>query len=94
MILTVSCSLRRSARGAAGPARASGRGEKCQNEPGSPLGLNVEGTLDLAAAITLTTIYGAADYMGAAYWIPAFWVPALLVTHYIMFAVLSQKGLR
>ena len=55
---------------------------------------NVEGTVDLAAAITLTTIFGAADYMGAAYWIPAFWVPALLVTHYIMFAVLSQNGLR
>ena len=50
--------------------------------------------MDLAAAITLTTIYGAADYMGAAYWIRAFWVPALLVTHYIMFAVLSQNGLR
>ena len=49
---------------------------------------NVEGTVDLLAAITLATIYGAAPYMGAAYWIPAFWVPALLVTHYITFVVL------
>ena len=51
---------------------------------------NVEGTLDLLAAITLATIYRAAPYMGAAYWIPAFWVPALLVTHYITFAVLYR----
>ena len=51
---------------------------------------NVEGTLDLAAAITLATIYGAAASMGPAYWIPAFWVPALLVTHYITFIVLCH----
>ena len=51
---------------------------------------NVEGTLDLALAITLATIYGAPDYMGAAYWIPAFWVPALLVTHYLVFVILLQ----
>jgi hypothetical protein len=49
---------------------------------------NVEGTVDLLAAITLATVYGASPYMGAAYWIPAFWVPALLVTHYITFLVL------
>jgi hypothetical protein len=49
---------------------------------------NVIGTLDLIAAITLATIYGAAPYMGAAYWIPAFWVPTLLVTHYITYVVL------
>src|SRR5262245_59438518 len=49
---------------------------------------NVEGTVDLFLAITLSTIYGAPPYMGAAYWIPAFWVPALLVTHYITFVVL------
>jgi hypothetical protein len=48
---------------------------------------NVEGTLDLIAAIALETIYGAAASMGPAYWIPAFWVPALLVTHYITFIV-------
>jgi hypothetical protein len=53
---------------------------------------NVEGTLDLGAAITLATIYGAAAYMGPAYWIPAFWVPALLVTHYITFMVLRRYG--
>src|SRR5262245_39833364 len=40
---------------------------------------NVEGTLDLVAAIALATIYGASAFMGPAYWIPAFWVPALLV---------------
>jgi hypothetical protein len=51
---------------------------------------NVEGTIDLAAAITLATVYGAAPYMGAAYWIPAFWVPALLVTHYLTFVVLGR----
>ncbi len=49
---------------------------------------NVEGTLDLIAAIALATIYAAPAYMGPAYWIPAFWVPALLVTHYITFVVL------
>jgi hypothetical protein len=52
---------------------------------------NLVGTVDLAAAITLATIYGAPPYMGPAYWIPAFWVPALLVTHYLTFVVLSQK---
>jgi hypothetical protein len=49
---------------------------------------NVEGTLDLMAASTLATVYGASASMGPAYWIPAFWVPALLVTHYIVFVVL------
>ena len=48
----------------------------------------MEGTVDLIAAITLATLYGASAYMGPAYWIPAFWVPALLVTHYITFVVL------
>jgi hypothetical protein len=51
---------------------------------------NVEGTVDLIAAIALATVYGAPPYMGAAYWIPAFWVPALLVTHYITFIVLRK----
>jgi hypothetical protein len=51
---------------------------------------NVEGSLDLIAAITLATTYGASAYMGAAYWIPAFWVPALLVTHYITFVILGK----
>lgn len=49
---------------------------------------NVEGTVDLAAAIALATIHDAARSMGPAYWIPAFWVPALLVTHYVAFKVL------
>src|SRR5262245_7930452 len=51
---------------------------------------NVEGTLDLVAAIALATIHGAHAFMGPAYWIPAFWVPALLVTHYITFVVLIK----
>jgi hypothetical protein len=51
---------------------------------------NVEGTLDLTAAIVLATIYGASASMGPAYWIPAFWVPALLVTHYLTFIVLRK----
>ncbi len=50
----------------------------------------VEGTLDLATAITLAQIYRAAAFMGPTYWIPAFWVPALLVTHYITFVVLMR----
>jgi len=49
---------------------------------------NLEGTVDLMAAIVLATVYRAQAYMGPAYWIPAFWVPALLVTHYITFVVL------
>jgi hypothetical protein len=49
---------------------------------------NVEGSVDLIAAIVLATITGASAYMGPAYWIPAFWVPALLVTHYITFVLL------
>jgi hypothetical protein len=52
---------------------------------------NVEGTVDLIAAIVLATTYGASAYMGPAYWIPAFWVPALLVTHYITFVVLLKS---
>jgi hypothetical protein len=51
---------------------------------------NVEGTLDLMAAIVLATVYEAAPFMGPAYWIPAFWVPALLVTHYITFVLLRR----
>ena len=52
---------------------------------------NVEGTLDLIAAIMLATVYDASAYMGPSYWIPAFWVPALLVTHYIVFVVLWKS---
>jgi hypothetical protein len=51
---------------------------------------SVEGTVDLAVAITLATVYDAGPSMGAAYWIPAFWVPALLVTHWITFLVLVR----
>jgi hypothetical protein len=52
---------------------------------------NVEGTVDFLVAITLSTIYGAYPYMGAAYWIPAFWVPLLLVTHYVTWVILLKK---
>ena len=51
---------------------------------------NIEGSVDLASAITLATLYGAAPFMGAAYWIPAFWVPALIVTHYLTFVILIK----
>jgi len=51
---------------------------------------NIFGTLDLAMAITLATIYQAPLSMGAAYWIPAFWVPGLLVTHYVTFIILMK----
>jgi len=50
----------------------------------------IEGTVDLIAAIILSTIYDASPFMGAAYWIPAIWVPALLVTHFITFVVLLR----
>lgn len=52
---------------------------------------NIEGTVDLIAAIALATAYDASPSMGPAYWIPAFWVPALLVTHYITFIVLRGR---
>ena len=52
---------------------------------------NVEGTLDLFAAIVLATLYEASPHMGPAYWIPAFWVPALLVTHYVVFVLLGRR---
>jgi hypothetical protein len=55
---------------------------------------NLEGSLDLVAAITLATVYGAAASMGPAYWIPALWVPALLVTHYITFVILGKYWTR
>jgi hypothetical protein len=51
---------------------------------------NIEGSVDLAFAIVLATIYDAPPFMGAAYWIPAIWVPGLLVTHYIVFVVLLK----
>jgi len=51
---------------------------------------NIVGTVDLASAITLATVYNAAPFMGPAYWIPAFWVPALLVTHYVVFVILVK----
>ena len=51
---------------------------------------NLEGSIDLAAAITLATVYDAEPSMGPAYWIPSFWVPALLVTHYITFVLLAK----
>ena len=52
---------------------------------------NIEGSLDLIAAIVLATAYNAAPFMGPAYWIPAFWVPALLVTHYVTFLLLLRR---
>jgi hypothetical protein len=51
---------------------------------------SVVGSVDLAIAIVLATVYDAEHFMGAAYWIPAFWVPALLVTHYLTFVVLLR----
>jgi hypothetical protein len=51
---------------------------------------NLEGSIDLIAAIVLATLHDAAPAMGPAYWIPAFWVPALLVTHYVTFVVLLE----
>ena len=57
-----------------------------------PLGwtVNIFGTVDLLAAITMATIYNASVAMGPTYWIPAFWVPLLLVTHYVTFVLLRH----
>ncbi len=52
---------------------------------------NIEGSLDLAAAIVLATVWETSPCMGAAYWIPELWVPALLVTHYIVFLTFLQR---
>jgi hypothetical protein len=51
---------------------------------------NIEGSVDLVAAIALATLYNAPPLMGPTYWIPALWVPALLVTHYVVFVVLLK----
>jgi hypothetical protein len=51
---------------------------------------NVEGSLDLVAAIILAVANKADVFMGPAYWIPAFWVPSLLVTHYLTFVLLRK----
>ena len=51
---------------------------------------NIEGSLDLLAAIFLATFFNAPPYMGPAYWIPSLWVPALLVSHYLIFMILLQ----
>jgi hypothetical protein len=51
---------------------------------------NVEGTLDLLYAVGQGALHQAAGSMGASFWIPAVIVPALLVTHYIVFSILSR----
>lgn len=48
----------------------------------------VFGILDFVAAITLSRMFGAADYLGGAYWIPSFWVPLLIVGHLVIIDVL------
>ena len=55
---------------------------------------NIEGTIDLLYAVTQGVLNRAADGMGAAFWIPAIIVPALLVTHYMVFALLLQRDVR
>jgi hypothetical protein len=55
---------------------------------------NLFGSIDLITAISLATIYDAPVYMGPSYWIPAFWVPALLVTHYLVFVMLTRSPKR
>jgi len=55
---------------------------------------SIEGSADLVVAISLATIHGADRFMGAAYWIPAFLVPALLVTHAVVFILLTRYGSR
>ena len=52
---------------------------------------NIEGTVDLLYAVGQGMYQSAAGGMGAAFWIPAVLVPALLVTHYMIFALLLAR---
>jgi hypothetical protein len=48
------------------------------------------GITDFAAAVVLSRVYRAADFMGGSYWIPSFWVPLLIVGHIIIIDVLRH----
>lgn len=52
---------------------------------------NIWGTVDLLYAITIGTINQADQSMGATFWIPALIVPALLVSHVLIFLLLTKK---
>ena len=52
---------------------------------------NVEGTLDLLNAVTQGLRYTEDGTLGATYFIPAIVVPALLVTHVMVFIILSRS---
>ena len=53
---------------------------------------NVEGTLDLLNALIQGFRHAPAGDLGAMYFIPAIIVPALLVSHYIIFVLLTRRG--
>ena len=53
---------------------------------------NVVGTLDLFNALFQGLRYTADADLGATYFIPAVIVPALLVTHYVIFVLLTRRG--
>jgi hypothetical protein len=52
---------------------------------------NLEGTLDLLNALFQGLRYTTDADLGATYFIPAVIVPALLVTHYVIFALLLHR---
>ena len=51
---------------------------------------NIFGTVDLLYALVMGTVSGAVYQLGAAAWIPILFVPPLLVSHAIIFRLLSQ----
>ncbi len=52
---------------------------------------NIWGAVDLLYAVTIGTINQADQSMGATFWIPALIVPALLVSHTMIFLLLTKK---
>lgn len=53
---------------------------------------NIVGTLDLAYAFSAAMLSGAAGVAGGAvWWIPTIYVPALIISHFIIFALLLKK---
>jgi hypothetical protein len=53
---------------------------------------NIWGTADLLYAVTIGTINQADQSMGATFWIPAVIVPALLVSHTMIFLLLTKQA--
>lgn len=52
---------------------------------------NIWGAADLLYAVTIGTALQADQSMGATFWIPALIVPALLVSHTLIFLLLTKR---